>query len=108
MKPGEAPPENPKKLEPEEFADLGGCLVDFHTVAGKLAREEFQIGTADRIAVAEGAETPWNPVQPPGAPAIDPADDIVDPTEICSPSDCGLGEIEEPPPIRGQFVTDGP
>jgi hypothetical protein len=31
---------------------------------------------------------------------LDPADDIVDPTEICSPVDCGLGEIEEPP-MRG-------
>jgi hypothetical protein len=109
MKPGQAPPEEPKKLAPEEFAELGGCLVDFHSVAGKLASDGFQIRTADRIAIAEGAETPWNPVQPPAAPTVDPGYDIVEPSEICSPVDCGVGEIEEQPPIRGgQFVTDAP
>jgi hypothetical protein len=110
MKPGDAPPEKPKKLEPEEFAELGGCLVDFHALAGKLASDDFRIRTADRIATAEAAETPWDPRQPPGAPALDPADDIVDPTEIGSPSDCGIGEIDEPQqPVRGNLtnLTDG-
>lgn len=101
MKPGQAPPERPKTLEPDEFAELGGCLVDFHTLAGKLASDGFQLRTVDRFAASEAAETPWNPAQPPGAPALDPADDIVDPTEICSPVDCGLGEIEDPPTRGG-------
>jgi ferric-dicitrate binding protein FerR (iron transport regulator) len=49
MKPGQAPPERPKTLEPEEFAELGGCLVDFHALAGKLASDGFQLRTADRL-----------------------------------------------------------
>lgn len=97
MMPGQAPPERPRTLEPEEFAELGGCLVDFHALAGKLANDGFQLHTADRMAAAEAAQTPWDPSRPPQAPGLDPADDIVEPSEVCSPSDCGLGEIEEQP-----------
>jgi hypothetical protein len=101
LKPGEAPPEEPRRLEPEEFAELGGCLIDFHALAGKLASDEFQLRTVDRIAAAEGVDTPWNPARPPVAPALNPADDIVEPSEICSPWDCGIGELEGRPPVRG-------
>jgi len=101
MKPGQAPPEVPRKLAPEEFAELGGCLVDFHALAGKFDSDGFRSRIADRITAAEAAETPWNPPQRPGMPTLDPADGIVDPTEICSPTDCGLGDVEEQPQARG-------
>jgi hypothetical protein len=101
MMPGEAPPEQPKRLAPDEFAKLGGCLVDFHALAGKLASDGFQIRSVDRIAATESGETPWSRPRSQGAPSLDPADGIVEPSEICSPSDCGLGDIEEQMPSRG-------
>jgi hypothetical protein len=93
MKPGEAPPAQPRRLEAEEIAELGGCLVDFHDVARNLATEELELNPAERIAAAEAANTPWSGTPGPAAPAPmeNPTDDLVDPAEVCSPTDCGMG-----------------
>lgn len=109
--PGEAPPSQPRRLQPDEFASLGGCLIDFHSRAGTLARDAFQLRVAERIAAADVAETPWSGGHPPAAPGGDPADDIVDPGEVCNPLNCGLDSIEPPeeePPTRiiGNDLTD--
>jgi hypothetical protein len=33
----------------------------------------------------------------PAAPAGDPSNDLVDPAEVCSPTDCTDGEMRPPP-----------
>jgi hypothetical protein len=94
LKPGEAPPAQPRRLDPQEVAELGGCLVDFHAAARNLDRDDLQLHAVERIAIRDGASTPWNPPPVPAAPAVDPVRDIVDPAEVCSPNDCGLGEMD--------------
>jgi hypothetical protein len=88
VKRGEAPPSRPRRLAREEIAALGGCLVDFHAAARKLARDDAWLHAVERIAIIDGAETPWNPPPGPAAPAEFPSDDLVDPAEVCSPTDC--------------------
>jgi hypothetical protein len=60
VKPGEAPPSQPRRLAREEIAALGGCLLNFHAVAQELARDELHLHAVERIATVDGAETPWN------------------------------------------------
>jgi hypothetical protein len=95
MSPGEAPPDRPRALEPEEVAGLGGCLIDFHAVARNLASDDLQLDAADRIATIEDPDAPWAPSPPPGpaAPAGDPADSLVEPAEVCSAIDCSVGDM---------------
>jgi hypothetical protein len=103
VKPGEAPPVRPRRLAREEIAALGGCLVDFHAVAPELARDGVQLHTMERIVTRDAAETPWNDPPGPAAPAGGLSNDLVDPAEVCSPTDCTDGEIP-PPDQREQQV----
>jgi len=106
MRPGDAPPAAPRKLEPEEVDELAGCLIDFHAVAGDIASHALQLHTAERLAAVEDAEVPWNPPAPgPAAPGGDPADDLVEPAEVCSPVDCAGVDMDGGPGrlIDGQF-----
>jgi hypothetical protein len=95
MRPGDPPPKQPRRLEPEEVDELGGCLVDFHQVAGDLASHALQLRPTERIAAIESAEVPWDSPGGPAAPAQDPADDIVEPAAVCSSFDCaGASDME--------------
>jgi len=103
VKPGKAPPSQPRRLAREEIAALGGCLVNFHTAAHEVARDEIQAHIVERIATVDGAEAPWNRHPGPAAPAENPSNDLVDPANVCLPTDCS-GEKISPPPQRGQFL----
>ena len=104
MRPGESPPKQPRRLDPEELDELGGCLVDFHAVAGNLASHALKLRPAERIAAVEGGKYPGNGAPGPAAPSQDPADDIVEPSEVCNPIDCaGVGEMEGG---SGSFLTE--
>jgi len=102
VKPGQAPPSQPRRLAREEIAALGGCLVNFHTRAHEVARDGIQTQIVERIATVDGAEAPWNDHPGPAAPAGNPSRDLVDPANVCLPTDCGGGV--SPPPQRGQFL----
>ena len=96
VKPGEAPPSRPRRLAREEIAALGGCLLDFHAAAQELARDDLQRHIVERIATVDGAETPWNDPPGPAAPARNPSNDLVNPANVCSPTDCGGEEASQP------------
>ena len=100
VKPGQAPPSQPRRLAREEIAALGGCLLNFHAVAPELAREEIHLHAVERIATVDGAETPWNAPPGPAAPAEALSNDLVDPASVCSPTDCGSTAQPPPPPQR--------
>jgi hypothetical protein len=105
VKPGQAPPAHPRRLSRGEIAALGGCLLDFRAVAQDRARDEVQLRVVDRIATADGEDTPWSGRPGPAAlaPAVNPPSDLVDPASICLPTDCGGEKITPPPPVRGQL-----
>lgn len=103
VRPGEAPPSRPRRLDREEIAALGGCLVDFHAAAQELARHDVQLHTVERIATRDAAETPWDRSTAPAALDAFPSNDLIDPAEVCSPTDCSDEEMGSPPQ-RDQFL----
>jgi hypothetical protein len=105
VKPGEAPPAQPRRLAREEIAALGGCLLDFHATAEELARDEFHLHVLDRVSTVDGGRTPWSAPPGPAAPAVNPSNDLVDPASVCSPTNCG-GKDVPPPQQRPAFVIN--
>lgn len=53
--PGQAPPAKSHRLEPEEIAALGGCLVDFHSAAIDRDAAAHAVDVADRLVLLDVA-----------------------------------------------------
>lgn len=96
VEPGAAPPAKPKRLDPEEFSELGGCLVDFHVAAADRDSRESGERSMDRLAAFDAA----NAGSLPGAPASDrpggsspdgPGDPLTGQEGICVATDCDPG-----------------
>lgn len=93
VEPGEPPPATPRRLDPEEIAELGGCLIDFHlAAAGRHSRESGARAT-ERLTAFDAANN--SPL--PGGPAPDgprrslrehAADPLTGQEGVCVATDC--------------------
>ena len=100
VEPGAAPPAKPKRLDPQEFSELGGCLVDFHVAAADRDSRESGERLTDRLAEVDAANAGSLPGPPPSDdPAAPPSDD-----PGASPSDRTGGSRPDDPgdPLTGQ------
>jgi hypothetical protein len=93
VEPGEAPPAEPKRLDPEEVSALGGCLVNFHTAAA----DRDSRGSGERVAGRLTAFDAANAGSLPGAPSSDrpgesprdePGDPLTGQEDVCVATDC--------------------
>ena len=96
VQPGAAPPAKPKHLDPEEFSELGGCLVDFHVAAADRDSRESGERSMDRLTAFDAANTGSLPGAPasdrPGGPSPDgPGDPLTGQEGICVATDCEPG-----------------
>ena len=130
MRPGAPPPAEPRRLRPEDVAQLGGCVVDFHGAASDAASRGLARRAADRIATTEaepviirGRNSPsgwnpapvwssapeWNPAPTKNSAPASPGTDPEQPDERCTAVDCGGvdaddGSTHDAPSTR---TTDG-
>ena len=93
VQPGEAPPATPKRLDPQEVSELGGCLVDFHVAAADRDSRESGERAMDRLAVVDAVNAGSLPLTPPpdrprGSAATGPADPLYGQEGVCVATDC--------------------
>ncbi len=114
VRPGEAPPATPKRLDPQEVSELGGCLVDFHVAAADRDSRESGERAMDRLAVVDAVNAGSLPLPPPPdrprGSSGDGLGDLLDGQEgVCVATDCesnfephsgrgSPGSEQEPPP----------
>lgn len=93
VEPGAAPPANPKRLDPREISELGGCLIDFHVAAADRDSRESGERWTDRLTAFDAANAgalsgaaPSN--RPGGSPRDDPGDALAGQEGVCVATDC--------------------
>jgi len=94
VEPGGAPPAQPKRLDPQEVSELGGCLVDFHVAAADRDSREIGERVTDRLtafdaANAEALSGPAGSDRPGGPPRDEPGDPLTGQEGVCVTTDCG-------------------
>ena len=115
VEPGAAPPAKPKRLDPEEISELGGCLVDFHDAAANRHSRESGARLTNRLAAFDAANAGSLPRaaptdrpggsssdRPGGSPGDDPGDSLTGQEGVCVVTDCepGADPGSEPEPSR--------
>lgn len=93
VQPGAAPPAEPKRLDPREFSELGGCLVDFHVAAADRDSRESGERLTDRLAAFDAANARSLPGtapsdRPDGSPLDDPGVPLTGQEGVCVATDC--------------------
>lgn len=96
VEPGAAPPAKPKRLDPQEISELGGCLVDFHVAAANRDSRRSGDRLTNRLAAFDAANPASLPGAPPtdrlgGSPRDDPGGSLVGQEDICVVTDCEPG-----------------
>jgi hypothetical protein len=110
VKRGEPPPAQPRRLDPRELSELGGCLVDFHSAAADQHSREHGEQLLERLAASDAAEAPELPsgAAPDGsdgAPGAAPGDPLAGQEGVCVATDCAqhpgidFGGDEPPPSV---------
>ena len=102
VEPGDAPPADPKRLDPEEVSALGGCLVNFHTAAadrdsrdsgervtGRLTA--FDAANAGSLSGASSSDRPGE------SPRDEPGDPLTGQEDVCVATDCEPHENPQGP-----------
>ncbi|MBW1842750.1 MAG: FecR domain-containing protein [Deltaproteobacteria bacterium] len=102
VEPGDAPPADPKRLDPEEVSALGGCLVNFHTAAadrdsrgsgeratGRLTA--FDAANAGSLTRAPSSDRPGE------SPRDEPGDPLTGQEDVCVATDCEPHENPQGP-----------
>jgi len=93
VEPGAAPPATPRRLDPQEISELGGCQINFHTAAADQDSQEMADRAMDRLTAFDAAHAGALPAPPPseqpdGAPRDDPAGSLAGPSDVCLATDC--------------------
>ena len=97
VEPGDAPPADPKRLDPEEVSALGGCLVNFHTAAADRGSRDSGERVTGRLTAFDAA----NAGSLTGAPSSDrpgesphdePGDPLTGQEDVCVATDCEPSE----------------
>jgi ferric-dicitrate binding protein FerR (iron transport regulator) len=107
VEPGEAPPVRPRRLDPEQISELGGCLVDFHKAAADRDSRESGERVTDRLTATDaanaesdaGAGASGRPRETRDAP---PADPLTGQEGVCVTTDC------EAEPTTSQMIRRSP
>jgi hypothetical protein len=91
--PGQAPPATPKRLDDEEFDELGGCLVNFHVAAADRDSRENDERVTERLTTHDAANAGPIPGaapgdRPRGGPGSDPGDPLTGQEGVCVATDC--------------------
>jgi len=107
VEPGEAPPARPRRLDPEQISELGGCLADLHKAAADRDSRASRERATDRLtaidaAHAESASDPDASDRPRNTRGAPPADPVTGQDGVCVTTDC------EPDPAAGQLIRSGP
>jgi len=117
VEPGEAPPAQPKRLDPQEISELGGCLVDFHLAAAGRDSHESGERVTDRLTAVDAAANAGLPAgaaafdRPGGPPTDEPGDPLTGQEGACVTPDCesyrDLGYDSQVPPrfLKLQFAN---
>jgi len=90
---GAAPPAKPKRLDPQEISELGGCLVDFHVAAADRDSRESGERLTGRLTAFDAANAGSLPGAAPsdrlgGSPRDDPGDPLAGQEDVCVATDC--------------------
>jgi len=90
---GAAPPAKPKRLDPQEISELGGCLVDFHVAAADRDSRESGERLTGRLTAFDAANAGSLPGaapsdRPGGSPRDDPGDPLAGQEDVCVATDC--------------------
>jgi hypothetical protein len=93
VEPGAAPPARPRRLDPQQISELGGCLVDFHRAAADRDSLESGERVADRLTAFDAANAGSLPGtdssdRPGGSPREQPADPLTGAEGVCVATDC--------------------
>ena len=110
---GSAPPAKPKRLDPQEISELGGCLVDFHVAAADRDSRESGERLTGRLTAFDAANAGslpgGSPSDRPGASPFDrpggssrgdPGDSLTGQEGVCVATDCE--SHHNPDPRTGQ------
>ncbi|HXV36012.1 MAG TPA: FecR domain-containing protein [Myxococcota bacterium] len=110
---GEPPPAQPRRLDPRELSELGGCLVDFHSAAADRDSREHGARLLERLAASDAANAPElpraaDPDSAGGAPPETPGDPLAGQEGVCVATDCAQHPVVdfgggEPPPGSPQL-----
>jgi hypothetical protein len=90
---GAAPPAEPRRLDPQEISELGGCLVDFHVAAADRDSRESGERLTGRLTASDAANAGSLPGaapsdRPGGSPPDDPGDPLTGQEGVCVTTDC--------------------
>jgi len=102
VEPGDAPPAEPKRLDPEEVSALGGCLVNFHTAAADRDSRDSGERVAVRLTAFDAANAGSLPRAAPsdrsgGSPRDEPGDPLTGQEDVCVATDCEPYENPQAP-----------
>jgi hypothetical protein len=108
---GAAPPATPKRLDPQEVSELGGCLVNFHVAAVDRDSRESGERVTGRLTASDAANAGSLPGaapsdRPRGSPRDDPGDPLAGQEGVCVATDCEPG-YDQGTPSRALGATPG-
>lgn len=102
--PGSAPPVKPRRLDKEQLAELGGCLVDFHSAALGRHADEYGLRVAERLTATDIEQSELGGLPSPaagGAPgSMAPGSPLTGQEDVCVTTDC----TPDPEGSRGQSL----
>jgi hypothetical protein len=101
VEPGAAPPAKPRRLDPREFSELGGCLINFRVAAADRDSRESGVRLMDRLTALDAANAGSLPGESPsdrpgGPPLDDPTDSLTGQEGVCVATDCN----PDPDPVE--------
>jgi hypothetical protein len=93
VEPGDAPPAEPRRLDPEEVSALGGCFVNFHTAAADRDSRDSGERVTGRLTAFDAANAGSLPGaapsdRPDGSPRDEPGDPLTGQEDVCIATDC--------------------
>jgi len=102
VEPGDAPPAEPKHLDPEQISALGGCLVNFHTAAADRDSRDSGERVTGRLAAFDAANAGSLPGAAPSdrpgeSPRDEPGDPLTGQEGVCVATDCEPHENPQGP-----------
>lgn len=102
LAPGDAPPAEPERLDPEEVSALGGCLVNFHTAAADRDSRGSGERVTGRLTAFDAANAGSLPGaapsdRPGGSSRDEPGDPLTGQEGVCVVTDCESHENPQVP-----------
>jgi len=90
---GAPPPAKPKRLDPQEISELGGCLVDFRVAAANRDSRESGERLTGRLTAFDAANAGSLPGanpsdRPGGSPRDVPGDPLAGQEDVCVATGC--------------------